>query len=160
MKATTPEEALAQTLVRFRSEGSDHISCSQAVTLFSLLVLGDDPDLAVAAQYLGGGLAGMGETCGALTGAAVALGLRSVCHGQESEDATPTATEFLQQLVRDFEREFGSRRCFDLTGFDLSDPEQREAFFASDIRPRCQDYVTWSCKRLTPFLLGADSPRS
>lgn len=158
MNVATPEKALDQTLARFQSEGPDHISCAQAVAFFSLLVLGHDTAPSAAAQYLGGGLAGMGEACGALTGAAVALGLHTFHQEANGEEPGSNATEFLQQLVRNFASEFGARRCRDLTGFDLSDPKQREAFFASDIRSRCTDYVTWTCKRLTPFLTGADHP--
>ena len=54
--------------------------------------------------------------------------------------------------MRDFAGEFGTRRCADLTGHDLSTPEGRELFMKSEIREKCALYVGWVCDRLAPLL--------
>ena len=80
------EQAKANALARFAETGPGHINCAQAVVAFSLEVMGEDPDLVVTGRYFGGGIAGMGEVCGAITGAALALGLRDYGEGA----TTPT----------------------------------------------------------------------
>jgi C_GCAxxG_C_C family probable redox protein len=153
----TPEEARTEALVRFNDPGPGHINCAQAVVCFALLVQGRDPGLLTAARYFGGGVAGTGETCGAITGAALALGLRDMHLAEEAPELRPRTTERLQELIRGFTVEFGARRCNDLTGFDLSTPEGHDAFMESEARKRCQEYVGWMCDGLAPMLLDADT---
>jgi C_GCAxxG_C_C family probable redox protein len=157
MSRMSPEQAKIDALARFTDPGPDHLNCSQAVVHFALLVQGRDPNLVTAARYFGGGIAGMGEACGAVTGAALALGLRDLALAEENADLRPRTTEALQELMRGFAGAFGTRRCLDLTGYDLSTPEGHEAFGESEARKRCADYVGWMCDRLTPMLLAADA---
>ena len=119
---------------------------------FSLEVMGEDPDLVVTGRYFGGGIAGMGEACGAITGAALALGLRDYGEGAIDADRPGQTTDQLKALIRDFGGEFGARRCADLTGHDLSTPEGRELFMKSEIREKCSTYVGWVCDRIAPLL--------
>lgn len=154
MSVLAPEEAKAEALARFNDPGPAHINCAQAVLCFALLTLGKDPDMVTAGRYFGGGVAGMGETCGAVTGAALALGLRDMLlTGEAPADLAPRTRECLQNLLRDFTAEFGARRCNDLTGFDMSTPEGHDAFMASEARGRCKDYVGWMCDQIAPLLL-------
>ena len=76
MTPIDPQRAKDGVLARLAETGPDHLHCSQAVTLFTLLVLGHDPELTTVGRYLGGGVVGMGEACGAITGAALSLGIR------------------------------------------------------------------------------------
>lgn len=152
MTRLTQEEAKADALARFNDTGPDHLNCAQAVVRFAVLTLGLDEDLVTVARYFGGGVAGTGEACGALTGAAMALGLRDMNLTAESADLRPRTTQGLIELLRGFAQEFGCARCRDLTGCDLSTPEGREEFMMSEARIRCADYVSWVCDRLAPLL--------
>jgi C_GCAxxG_C_C family probable redox protein len=147
-----PEQAKADALARFADPGPDRLNCAQAVLRFALLMTGLDPDLVVAGRYLGGGIARMGETCGAVTGAALALGLRDFGRTGQAADTPARTTEQLQEILRDFAAEFGSRRCTELTGHDLSTPEGYAVFRKSDAHMHCPDYVGWVCDRLVPLL--------
>jgi C_GCAxxG_C_C family probable redox protein len=160
--STTPlpsEQAKAGALARFADQGPDHINCAQAVLRFALLVMGCDPALITTARYFGGGMAGMGEVCGAVSGAALALGLRDCgCSaaapdkwGAPAGDPTTTRTS-LQALMREFSAQFGPLRCRDLTGCDLTTPEGHDAFVKSGANERCQLFVGWMCDRLLPLL--------
>ena len=151
-----PEDAKADALARFNDPGPDHINCAQAVVRFAVLVLGIDPDLVDVARYFGGGIAGTGEACGAITGTAISLGLRDMELAELKDAVRPQTTEHLRDLLRGFDAEFGSRRCRDLTGFDLSTQAGHEAFVQSDIRKRCTDYVSFMCDRLAPLLLDPE----
>lgn len=150
-------EAKAEALARFEDQGPAHINCAQAVLCFALRVTGEDDDLLTVAKYLGGGIAGMGEACGALTGAAMALGVRDRALAQAGSAEPPPAVDGLRAIVRDFRAGFGACRCRDLTGYDLSDPEAMKEFRASDIRHRCSEYVGWACDRLLPLLEAAST---
>jgi C_GCAxxG_C_C family probable redox protein len=155
MTSLPADQAKAQALARFEDPGPGHINCGQAVLCFALLRLGEDPELIIDARYVGGGIAGMGEICGVLNGAALALGVRDLALIHRGVKEPPSAAEALKAILNDFGKEFGSCRCRDLTGYDLSYPEGMEAFKKSEIRSRCADYVRWACDRLDPLLESA-----
>jgi C_GCAxxG_C_C family probable redox protein len=171
MTQAVQEQAKTNALARFAETGPDHINCAQAVLAFALEVMDQDPDLVATAGYFGGGIGGMGEACGAVTGAALALGLRDCQKAARDENGEhqgdgrgdekgddhgedPTRAE-LQAMLRDFSREFGTRRCAELTGHDLSTPEGMDLFRKSEIRERCSTYVSWVCDRIAPLLTQA-----
>lgn len=153
----TLDEAKIQALARFEDRGPDHINCAQAVVCFASLVMGADPELITVARYFGGGLAGMGETCGAITGTSLALGLRDFLMAEDSEDSMDRTRAQLQDLLRGFAERFGAYRCADLTGCDLSTPEGHDLFVASGANKRCPEFVGWMCDQLAPLLVGATS---
>jgi C_GCAxxG_C_C family probable redox protein len=101
-------------------------NCSQAVLSAFSEEYGLDPVMAykVAAAF-GGGMGHMGETCGAVTGAFMVIGLKyglTVTDGSQSHHGSFAA-------VREFADEFRSRHgsivCRELLGVDIND---REAF--------------------------------
>jgi C_GCAxxG_C_C family probable redox protein len=104
-------------------------SCSQAVFSTYGEPLGVDREMALRiAGAFGGGMARMGETCGAVTGALMVIGLK---HGQHKTGDTP-AREKTYELVRAFAERFKARnntlRCKELLGLNLSIPEERQQF--------------------------------
>jgi C_GCAxxG_C_C family probable redox protein len=152
MVSIPADQAKAQALAGFQNEGAAHINCGQAVLYFALLRMGEDPEAILLARYLGGGIAGMGEICGALNGSALALGMSDLLVLERGGGERPSVAEPLKSILRDFAAEFGSCRCRELTGYDLSSGEGMDAFKKSDIRARCVDYVRWACDRLDPLL--------
>jgi C_GCAxxG_C_C family probable redox protein len=158
MSALNLENAKADALARFADSGPDRLNCAQAVLRFALIVTGIDPDLVVAGRYFGGGIARTGEACGAVTGAALALGVRDSQLPEQTPDEIALTMESLQNLLRDFAVEFGSRRCCELTGHDLGTPEGYRAFRESPAHERCPGYVGWICDRLAPLLTNVGLP--
>jgi C_GCAxxG_C_C family probable redox protein len=152
MPSVPVDQAKAQALARFEDTGPDHINCGQAVLCFALLRMGEDPELITDARYLGGGIAGMGEVCGVLSGTSLALGMRDLALVRRGVKEPPSAADQLKDILRDFTKQFGACRCRDLTGYDLSSPEGMDAFKKSEIRSQCAEYVTWACDRLNPLL--------
>ncbi len=73
------------------------------------------------AQTFGSGMCGLNQTCGAVTGALMAIGLK---HGKTTSDDAPKTRA--QQLAHEFARRFiarnGSIGCTQLLGHDLSLP--------------------------------------
>jgi C_GCAxxG_C_C family probable redox protein len=103
-------------------------SCSQAVLSACSERFGLDRETALrVAGAFGGGMARRGETCGAVTGAFMVIGLK---HGKiKAEDNA--AREKTYELAKEFTVRFTSKNktiiCKELLGYDLSTPEGREA---------------------------------
>ncbi len=101
--------------------------CSQSILMAFAPELGIEP--AVAARIgapFGGGMARMGWTCGAVTGALMVIGLK---YGHELPDQE-TRKENTYGLVRKFLAGFEKRNrtvaCRELLGVDISTPEGLE----------------------------------
>lgn len=152
MEDDRSRQAKAAALAGFRDKGADHLNCAQAVVRFASLVLGADQDSAVLARYFGGGITRMGEVCGALSGAALALGLRDRCRGLSWPDGTSPDTEKLQQLFRGFEAKFGALTCRALVGYGTGTREGYEKFRVDDKYASCEAYVSWACDQLLDIL--------
>ncbi len=103
-------------------------NCSQSV-LYAYgprLGLNRAQSLKVACAF-GGGMARRGDTCGAVTGALMVLGLK---HGK-TKKGDDAAREKTYDLVKEFIAEFSARNgsivCRELLGHDISVPKGREA---------------------------------
>lgn len=152
MSSLPPDIAKAEALARFAAPAPEHINCGQAVLLYALLRLDEDPDTITEATYFGGGFAGTGELCGVLSGLALALGERDTVLADRGEQPPADTPDRMRAIHKEFEETFGARRCRDLTGYDLSTPDGMTAFRMSDIRSKCNDYVAWAIDRLEPLL--------
>ena len=103
-------------------------NCSQAVfsTYCEQLGLDKTSALKVAGSF-GGGMGHIGETCGAVTGAIMLIGLK---HGKVQKDDNE-AKEKTYQLVQEYSKLFieknGSVKCTELLGYDLSSSEGMNA---------------------------------
>jgi C_GCAxxG_C_C family probable redox protein len=102
-------------------------SCSQSV--FSAFSEGLGIDRAAALKIstaFGGGIAGMGLTCGAVTGALMVIGAK---HGRTSagdDTAKQKTYEMSREFMRRFTERHGSITCRDLLDVDISTPEGKE----------------------------------
>jgi C_GCAxxG_C_C family probable redox protein len=99
-------------------------SCAPAVLSAFASEFGLDIETALKiATGFGGGMGRMGETCGAVTGAFMVIGLK---YGKSKADDNQ-AREKTYELVREFASRFKSRNgtilCKELLGYDLSTSE-------------------------------------
>lgn len=78
-------------------------------------------------------------TCGALTGAMMGL---SLAFGRSSvgQPVQPSYSAS-QQLIREFEQEFGARNCDELLGCDLGTPQGQAIFHDNRLHERCRRYT-------------------
>jgi C_GCAxxG_C_C family probable redox protein len=134
--------------IRRRAQFYDQFSgCSQSVLLALQEGLGvGDRESFRAATVLSGGIARRGETCGALLGALMAVGLvegrermyDTAVYTEACADADQLATEFQRRIEAEFsfKKPLETTLCRDIQkgiygkSFDLRDTEQREAFYA------------------------------
>lgn len=118
-------------------------NCAQAVlaALGPSEGLDSDTCLALAAPF-GAGICKRAETCGAVTGALMALGLR---HGKITVGA-PEMKRLVYEIGAEFARRFternGSVICRDLLGCDIGTPEGMQAAKENDFHnTRCRQFV-------------------
>jgi C_GCAxxG_C_C family probable redox protein len=112
----------------------------------------DDPMDASAAMALNGGIAYRGGTCGAITGAALAVGLLAGRRVDDHVAAKGVARRLVAGLINSFEARYGATDCRELIGYDLRAPGQHEAFIASGIwRDRCMGQIEDVISRLAPL---------
>jgi len=121
----------------------ERFNCAQAVLSAYSEELGLDRETSLKmATPFGAGMAYMGETCGAVTGAFMAIGLK---HGRKSTD-DEEAKNRTYDLVNEFIKKFKSRNtsivCNVLLGFDISTPEGLELAKEKDVHSNvCPKYV-------------------
>jgi C_GCAxxG_C_C family probable redox protein len=102
-------------------------SCAQAVISTHGPSLGLDRELALrVAGAFGAGMARMGRTCGAVTGALMVIGLRYGKTEAEDEETRDRCYYLAREFVRMFEARNGSITCKELLGRDIGIPEERE----------------------------------
>ncbi len=104
-------------------------NCSQAVLSTYAPTLGLDRETALrVAAAFGGGMGRTGETCGAVSGALMVIGLRygqSTAGDEEAKEKTYNlAGEFLKRFAA---RNDGCVKCRELLGRDVGSPEDRQA---------------------------------
>ena len=90
------------------------------------------------------GIALRGETCGAVIGAIMALGIALGREKPEDFAAVQKTTSAARKLCREFEKEFGSCNCHDVLhhifgrSFNLADPTDQNEFIQADAIKKCR----------------------
>lgn len=101
---------------------SEGYSCSQSVLCAFADRSGLDEAHAVKiASAFGGGIARQGETCGAVTGALLVLGLE---FGPKPGESNETVYQKSREFMRLFQEKHSSIQCKQLIQFDLSQPQE------------------------------------
>lgn len=129
------------------------IDCSQVVFGYGAECQGFDKDTAwkIAACF-GGGMF-RGETCGCVTGALMALGLKYGHHELGDMEAKGELMEVLKEFTDAFTDENGSLICKELIKYDVSDPEQLAAARESGIMMElCPKLAASACDILDDLL--------
>jgi C_GCAxxG_C_C family probable redox protein len=128
----------------------NHFGCAEA-TLVALQEIYQLPDAtdSSAAMALNGGVAYGGGICGAISGAAMAVGRLAEQRMGDHQRAKRTARRLIQELMSEFEHEFGSHNCSDLIDYEISIPSQHDAFIAGNVwRDTCMRQIEFSVTRL------------
>ena len=135
---------------------ADGYLCSQSVLLAYAEELGIDPRIAtrIAAPF-GAGIAYTGSTCGAVTGALMAIGLRYGHDVSEGEPPNRDMFERLEAFMSAFEKQHGSVFCRVLLGQDVSTEHglaaaREEGLFET----RCPRYVGDAARLVGEILAG------
>jgi C_GCAxxG_C_C family probable redox protein len=107
-----------------------------------------DTCLKIAATF-GGGISRMGETCGAVVGSLMLLGLRYGGQTLTNPEAKAAVYEKSAEFMKQFRERNGSIVCRDLVGCDVSTPEGMAEFMARDFHNTfCVGLVKSACEIL------------
>ena len=104
------------------------------------------------ATPFGGGVSRMGTVCGALVGGSMALGF---CYGRtkaEEKDKREKTYAKVQDMLREFEKEFGTLQCKGLIHLNLLDPEDRKKFQELKLTNRCAGFVAFVVQKTRGLL--------
>ena len=122
------------------------------------LDLGDGISLK-ASTPLGGGIGLRGETCGALLGGLLAVGITTASDDLEDLDALNNSLAAGFRLARRVEKEFGTTHCKKLQAdrlgqfYDFTDPEQYQKFVDAGGYEECSKIVAKIARMTAEFLL-------
>ena len=98
------------------------------------------------ATGFGAGMGRHGETCGAVVGATMALGLK---YGREDvSDSAAKANTYakVESLLQAFKDKYGTVVCRDLIGCDFQTPEGNERFKRENLINLCAEFVAFAAR--------------
>lgn len=102
-------------------------ACSQAIVATYGVQFGLDRDLALKiGDSFGAGMRGLSETCGAVTGSFMVIGLKFGRTHADNTLAKEKTTALVQEFVKRFKDRHGVITCKELLGHDISIPEQHD----------------------------------
>jgi len=129
-------------------------SCSQAVFSAFAETLGIGLETALKiSQPFGGGVAQRGETCGAVAGAFLAIGLKYGRSKAEDIQAKEKTYEITKLFIQRFESAHDSILCRELLGYDISNPEEYDQAKREEAFKRlCPKYVETAAKILLDLI--------
>jgi C_GCAxxG_C_C family probable redox protein len=85
---------------------------------------------------------GMGETCGAVTGALMVIGLRQTTMKDRSVLSREKTADIAHEFMEQFKARNGTALCRELLGCDVSTPEGlKAAKKAEHFKKRCPKFV-------------------
>jgi len=109
------------------------------------------------ASVLGGGIAGVGEVCGAVSGAVISLGLSFGTYGNEPLDIFKLKRTRTRDIIRDLMNQFtaawGALQCRILLAMDEGKlPPLGSCRNEDTPRKRCSEYVDWTVMKTVDLL--------
>ena len=119
-------------------------NCAQSVACAFAEDLGADRALTLRlATGFGGGMGRTGGTCGALTGAFMALGIAFGMTETGDQPAKERTYALVAECSRRFRERTGALSCRDLLGLDLGTPEGRQTAKDRNLfATQCAGYIT------------------
>lgn len=128
-------------------------SCSQAVLVSYCEKFGLDRDTALKISTGFGGGMHLGQTCGAVTGAIMAIGLKFGRYRSEDRPAKITTYEYVEKFAQKFKARHGSLACKDLIGCDITTTEGMQHAKDNDLfKTVCVDLVKTATEILDEIL--------
>jgi len=145
--------AAAEAAVAYFDAGNN---CAEAVLRTFASDLGLEDPLVRLATGFGGGMGRAGDACGALSGAAMAIGLRYGRVEGDDQELKERCYAAVTRLRERFAAECGSLDCRDLTGLDLATEEGREEARERGLRETVCRQAVHTAARLAAEILAAD----
>jgi C_GCAxxG_C_C family probable redox protein len=132
-------------------------NCAQAVACAFAEDLGADRIMTLRmATGFGGGMGRTGATCGALSGAFMALGLAFGMQETSDQAAKERTYALVAEAARRFRERTGATTCRELLGLDLGVPEQLQAAKDRNLfATQCAGYIKTAAEIVEQLLREA-----
>jgi C_GCAxxG_C_C family probable redox protein len=146
MSEPSPEEIARSLFLR----DDNHYGCAETSLVALQKVYGlPAAEDSSAAMVLNGGVAYSGGVCGAISGAAMAVGRLAEQRIGDHKIAKRTARRIIQKTMAEFDERFGSHNCSGLIEFDISTQRGHDEFIESGVwRTTCMSQLEFSVGRL------------
>ncbi len=137
--------------VSYFAEG---FSCSQSILASYCPEFGLDRELALKiATGFGGGMGRLGDTCGAVSGAIMIIGLKYGSFKIGDMESKEKTYGLVRKYMDDFIRVNGSTKCNKLLDCDISTPDgMRHGYENNLFKTLCPDFVKSSAEILEKLL--------
>ena len=160
VRGLSKEELLDKIEKVAQSYESNYHGCSRCVLLAlqEHLDLGDDLTFQASTPFAGG-VAMKGETCGALLGGLLAVGLATASKNIEDESALFGSLAASFRFYRRFEKEMGATLCRDIQKaklgryFNIADPNEYKEFKKAGGYVECSKVVGKASRLAAEFIL-------
>ena len=118
-------------------------NCAQSVLKAVLEEKGIFFDEAMSlSSGFGGGIAGEGRTCGAVSGAIMAIGVLNGLHSKDVVKNKERTYKISSILIERLKTKFGSIQCYELIGVDMKDSEAKKAARERGVfSDQCSEFV-------------------
>jgi len=127
------DQALAAVRERFLDD-TNRYGCAETAYVVLKAAYGlPEPDDSAAAMALNGGVAWSGGICGAISGAALAVGELAEARSPDHATAKRRARETMAGCIDAFAAEHGAVDCRALLGLDIRSPDGHRAFIESGV---------------------------
>jgi C_GCAxxG_C_C family probable redox protein len=138
-KGVSQKSRAEQALSLMREYGS----CCTGVLAAYAPELGMDKDLAArAGRGMAGGIGTLGNVCGAVSGAALVIGLKTTNENNiHNMEAGYKTMEAVKEFVARFEKQHSSIKCRELIGYDISTREKSEAAMKDNAFANCPKFI-------------------
>ena len=131
-------------------------SCSQALLSTYCEDLGLDKETALKLSCgLAAGMARLSNTCGAVTGAYLVIGLKYGKYLLEDNESKEKTFELIQEFDKRFIEKHGTTNCKELLGVDLRHGEKDYA--SQQVKALCHGFVKDAAEILESVLQQAES---
>jgi C_GCAxxG_C_C family probable redox protein len=130
-------------------------NCAQSVLVTCGVKRGVDRGAALKmAGPFGAGMGRLGETCGAMTGAFMVIGLKYAKTKPEDDAARDRGYELVREFARRFEELNGSITCRKLLGCELNTPEGMQRARDQELFKKICVKLVKDAVKITEELLG------
>lgn len=130
-------------------------NCAQSVIIsFSdILDIEEENALRIASGF-GGGMGGMQETCGAVTGAFMVIGFLKGKYKDGDDDSKELTNELIKEFTHKFIDKNKSINCKKLIDFDLSTKEGKDKAVEADVfAKKCTAFISHAVELLEEILI-------
>ena len=123
-------------------------NCAQSVLKAVLEEKGIFFDQAMSlSSGFGGGIAGEGRTCGAISGAIMAIGVLNGLQSKNVVQSKERTYKISSILIERLKEKFETTQCYELIGVDMKDPEAKKAARERGVfNNQCSEFVATAAR--------------